>query len=44
MRLAHATLDGLGRAEFEAEVLIAIECIDDGGFAGAEDNARSFGL
>lgn len=44
MRVGHGTLDGLSWPEFEAEVLIAIDCVDEGGAAAAEENARSFGL
>lgn len=44
MRLEHSTLDGLARWQFDAEVALAVDCIDAGGMANAEACALSFGL
>jgi len=44
MRLGHPTLDGLCRAEFEDEVILAVACMRE---VTPEENARfaaSFGL
>lgn len=44
MRLQYATLDHLDQATFEQEVDIAVACIQEGGTAAAERNARSHGF
>lgn len=44
MRCEHSTLDGLSPRKFKAEVLIALDCIDQGGPEMAERIAQSFGF
>lgn len=44
MRLEHSTLDGLSAWQFDAEVMLAVECIRVGGIEDAEALALSFGL
>jgi len=44
MRLEHATLDGLSRAEFDAAVEEALTCIRAAGADQSEMLAASFGL
>ena len=39
-----ATLEHLSRDAFQAEVLMAIQCIDFGGIDAAERLAKSYGL
>lgn len=44
MRTEHATLDGLSRSRFKAEVEIALQCISAVPSADSESLAQSFGL
>lgn len=44
MRLAHPTLDGLSRAQFDAEILDALDCMDACTTTESESLARSYGL
>lgn len=44
MRLEHATLDAIPTWQFEAEVKLAIECIEVGGIENAEALAQSYGM
>ena len=44
MRLEHPTLDGLSRSQFNQEVSVGIDCIEQGGISAAESCAQSFGL
>lgn len=44
MRVEHSTLDGLSARRFASEVVIARQCIRDGGRDMAERIAQSFGL
>ena len=44
MRLEHPTLDGLSRAAFHREVLIALDCLQATTKQDAEALAQSFGL
>lgn len=44
IRIAYNTLDELSRHQFQAEVRIAVECINEGGTERAEQLARSYGL
>lgn len=44
MRVGHSTLDGLSVRQFAAEVVLARDCIREGGVEMAERIAKSFGL
>lgn len=44
MRVEHSTLDGLSARQFAAEVVLARDCIREGGRDMAERVAQSFGL
>ena len=44
MRLEHSTLDGLSKQQFDAEVAMAVQCVDAGGTQEADALAESFGL
>jgi hypothetical protein len=44
MRLQNGCLDGLGKARFNHEVKISMECIDADGIENAESLAKSYGL
>ena len=44
MRLEHPTLDGLSSRQFDAEIRIAVECIQLGGEDTARACAESFAL
>lgn len=44
MRLEHGCLDGLSRAQFTAEVKIALACIAAGPVSDSESLAQSMGL
>jgi hypothetical protein len=44
MRLEHPTLDGLSRAQFIAEMHVALGCAIDAGPEASEALAASFGL
>lgn len=44
MRSECGTLDYLKPSQFKAEVLMACQCIDEGGEAFAEKVAQSYGL
>jgi hypothetical protein len=39
MRMEHRTLDGLSKGQFEREVLIAAQCVDEAGVDLAEQMA-----
>lgn len=44
IRVEHGTLDRLSPSAFRLEVLVAIECVAEGGLEMAERVAQSFGL
>ena len=44
MRLQYGTLDHLDARTFAREVMIAVQCIDQGGTAEAEALAASYGI
>lgn len=44
IRIEHSTLDGLSLKQFENEIKIAIECINEVGTKESEKYALSFGL
>lgn len=44
MLLEHSTLDGLSSNQFNSEIDICVDCIEEGGRDAAESNARSYGL
>lgn len=44
MRITYGTLDHLTAAEFESEVLLAVNCIAVSGDEESEQLARSYGL
>jgi hypothetical protein len=44
MRLEHSCLDGLGKAQFDAQVAVAISCIDAATTKESESLAESFAL
>ena len=43
MRVEHSTLDWMDRRRFNAEITIAVECIQAAGVAESETLARSLG-
>ena len=44
MRCENGTLDALSPAKFSREVMIACQCIDEGGTQAAEGLAKSYGF
>lgn len=44
MRTEHPTLDALSRWQFDAEVRLAVLCIEEAGQQFAEDMAQSHGM
>lgn len=44
MRLEHGCLDSLSNQRFDAEVAIAVQCMDAAGEAQSEELAASYGL